>query len=65
MAYNVSGWGAAAPNAKYWVSNVLNGGAGKGGMLGRAVKVRSCRRAARQRHRRREYHAYAHNRRLR
>lgn len=26
MAYNVSGWGTAAPNANYWVGYSINGG---------------------------------------
>jgi hypothetical protein len=26
MAYNVSGWGTASPNANYWVGYQINGG---------------------------------------
>jgi hypothetical protein len=36
MAYNVSGWGTAAPNAKYWVSYVINGGQDFGAQFAQA-----------------------------
>jgi hypothetical protein len=36
MAYNVSGWGTAAPNAKIWVSYQINGGQDFGAQFAQA-----------------------------
>ena len=36
MAYNVSGWGTAAPNAKYWVGYLINGGQDFGAQFAQA-----------------------------